>query len=127
MTEACWTFEPVFPESYREERYRVFIVGSEPHERPGEGWRPDRRDTGLWFRTAPDNANWGNENFYVRTVEQLHAVLATLGVKPDSDRDALCHLRHLDLKATGGGTEADRDQVSQWVLANIDKVAGYWA
>ncbi len=119
--EAEWTFNPVYPDEWDEMSRKVFIVGPEPND---QGLRPDRRDMGLWFRTAEQNDYWSNVKFFRGTLMQLGAVLREPINKP---REILKHLRYLDLKATGGTASVESPKtIRTWVRKNHRRVAEYW-
>jgi len=125
--ESLWTFLPVYPEMWANISPRVFIVGAEPND---DQPRPAQKDMGEWFRTAyPDNGYWENPKFYRATMLQLRAVMGRPLKAParvHEDKEDLRHLRYLDLKATGGRSRANTDEIAGWVKEHIDDVISYW-
>ena len=110
---SLWKFTPYNLEKWNDAEERVLFVGPEPNEdKPLDGIF----DMGKLFRMAyAENKYLGNKRFYTR----CEIMLKGLGVGFDA-------FRFMDLKAEGGGAQANPSTVSEYVENNLGQVCKYF-
>ncbi len=130
-----WDFTPYNLDKWNKAEERILFVGVEPNgENPHSG-----KDMGRWFRTAtPKNKYHTNPQFYTRCVIMLIGINNKFGfVNQPVDQNTVLNyvknnpsifgnFRFMDLKATQGGGQADKNIVSKYVEENIEEVAKYF-
>lgn len=111
-----WTFSPYNLPKWNQSKERILFVAAEPNgEQPNGGY-----DMGEWFRTAPQNEFWKNQQFYRRTEIILE------GMSNDKSPNIFDNFRFMDLKATSGGGQANRRHVKNYVRDNLNEVIRYF-
>jgi hypothetical protein len=109
----CWTFTPYDLDKWNKAEERVLFVASEPNGDQPNG----KEDMGHWFRTAAQNNFYKNEPFYRRCEIMLNGI---------NGKNGFDNFRFMDLKATQGVGQADKETVLKYAKDNLNEVTEYF-
>ena len=115
---AKWTFSPYNIDAWNSSNSRIMIVAPEPN---GDNPNSGNLDMGDWFRTANHtNKFHKNKLFYNRCKMILD------GIFENEDHENFNHFRFVDLKATSGGAQSNKQEISDYVSENLDEVMKFF-
>lgn len=110
-------FTPYDLEKWNQSKERILFVAPEPN-----GNQPDggNHDMGEWFRTAsPQNNYHGNKNFYMRCYYLMESFnKSSIGV--------FDNFRLIDLKATPGSGQSNKDDIHRYVQEHLPEVLKFF-
>lgn len=110
----CWKFTPYDLDKWNKAEERILFVASELNGENPNGGVLDMRH---WFKTAPQNNFYKNEQFYRRCEIILNGI---------NGKNGFDNFRFMDLKATQGGGQANKMAVSNYVKDNLNEVSKYF-